>query len=201
MAVGRKKNSALKKSPTGVYRLIAGKWRSRRLQFPEVTGLRPTTDRVRETVFNWLQPELPGARVLDLFAGSGALGFEALSRGAAHATMIERDTLACRFLRENAQALEAPADIVCDDAMAWLARADHVPVDIIFLDPPFRTEWLKKAVALLAQQAWCKAGTRIYVERALDQPSVDLPRNWQIDREKQAGQVSYALLTVTGVSE
>lgn len=203
MAVGRKKNRGPKKNPTGVYRLIGGQWRSRRLHFPEVEGLRPTTDRVRETVFNWLQYDLPGAQVLDVFAGSGALAFEALSRGAARATLLERDERACRFLQENASTLQAQSQvrIACADALNWLAEAQQERFDLVFLDPPFRQGLLKEAIAGLEAAGCCEEGARVYIENAIDDPPVDLPAHWRIDREKQAGQVRYAVLTVTGVSE
>ncbi|MDX1452730.1 MAG: 16S rRNA (guanine(966)-N(2))-methyltransferase RsmD [Oleiphilaceae bacterium] len=201
MAAGRKKNRDSKKNATGEYRLISGKWRSRRLAFPEVDGLRPTTDRVRETVFSWLQAYIPGAKVLDVFAGSGALGYEALSRGASEVTMIEKHPVACRYLEQNAALLGAKPKIIKSDALAWLQQNPSDRFDLIFLDPPFRHGLLNEVIGLLELHAWCAPQARIYVERAQDDPAIDLPEHWQIVKEKQAGQVCYALLAKAGESE
>src|SRR3990167_5049181 len=122
----------------GSFRIIGGQHRSRKLAFIEVEGLRPTTDRVRETVFNWLAHHVAGASVLDLFAGSGALGFEALSRGAAQATLIELDKTAAAMLAENARLLNATVTIVQTNALDWLDRPGTDTYDLVFIDPPFR---------------------------------------------------------------
>ncbi len=201
MAQGRKKNRSPKKSTQGEFRLIAGTWRSRRLSFPAIEGLRPTTDRVRETVFSWLQSDLPGARVLDVFAGSGALGFEALSRGAAELTMLEQDRTAHQALCENAQLLSAVATIHHVDALHWLKASPSKPFDLIFLDPPFRKGLLKESLELLAARGWCAPQASVYVEQGVEEEEVGLPAGWQTHRQKVAGQVRYTLFTVAGARE
>ncbi len=127
-------------------RIIGGKWKGRKL--PVAAGVRPTPNRARETLFNWLLPNLPGARVLDLFAGSGALGFEALSRGAAHATFVERDRQTARLLVEQRDLLNADATVVQAEALHWLAQTPAPRWDVVFLDPPFGAEVLEPALAL-----------------------------------------------------
>ncbi len=123
----------------GQVRIVGGRWRNTRLAVPSLTGLRPSSDRVRETLFNWLMPRLPGARVLDLFAGSGALGLEAVSRGAGHATLIERDSSLVQRLRAHVTRLDAATQVqvLQEDAVRWLERAPAALADIVFVDPPF----------------------------------------------------------------
>jgi 16S rRNA (guanine966-N2)-methyltransferase len=174
-------------------RIIGGRWRSRRLHFPDVEGLRPTPDRVRETLFNWLAPLIEGARCLDLFAGSGALGIEALSRGAAEVIFIERQPLAARQLRQNlAQLGEPSAQVIQTDALVWLGGPSR-PFDVIFLDPPFGVDLLVPACKKLEQGDWLADGARIYLETERDAGNLELPENWKLIREKTAGQVSYRL--------
>ena len=174
-------------------RIIAGQWRGRRLEFPDLPGLRPTPDRVRETLFNWLAPVLPGARCLDLFTGSGALGIEALSRGAAEAVFIERQPLAVRALRDNLARLKAGnARVEMAEALAWL-RQPGTPFEIVFLDPPFGQGLLEPVCAMLEQYGWLADAAWIYLEAAMDQPAPSLPVQWAIQREKIAGAVSYRL--------
>src|SRR5690606_37808430 len=132
--------AASREGGTGDVRIIGGRWRGTRLPVTDAAGLRPTSDRVRETLFKWLMPVLPGARVLDLFAGSGALGLDALSRGAAEAVLVERDPAAAATLRDTVQRLQAPAQVVEADAIRWLgssAAAAAGLADIAFVDPPF----------------------------------------------------------------
>jgi 16S rRNA (guanine966-N2)-methyltransferase len=176
-------------------RIIGGRWRSRRLYFDPIEGLRPTPDRVRETLFNWLSPIIAGARCLDLFAGSGALGIEALSRGAAAVVFVERQPRAVRRLRENLALLgDTAAQIECADALSWLqGRASAADAfDIVFLDPPFGQGLLEPACAALAQHGWLRPAACVYLEmeRTL-QPQ--LPAGWQIARAQTAGQISYCL--------
>ena len=140
-------------------RIIGGSWRGRKL--PIAAGVRPTPDRVRETAFNWLAPSLPGASVLDLFAGTGALGFEALSRGAAHAVLVERSAATVKLLAAQRQRLGAAADVVCADAMRWLRQGD-MRFDLAFLDPPFGSALL--AAALPLALARLKPGGIAYLE-------------------------------------
>ena len=188
---GLKGRNAVQKRP-GSLRVIGGEWRGRRIRFPGVPRLRPTPDRVRETLFNWLADAVPGSRCLDLFAGSGALGIEALSRGAASATFVERDREAAARLRETLAAL-APgrATVVEADAMAWLAGPPR-PYDIAFVDPPFDAGLQLPAVGALAR-GWLAPGARVYVEmRAGDGPPA-LPAGFALHRSGKAGEVGYHL--------
>jgi 16S rRNA (guanine966-N2)-methyltransferase len=169
-------------------RIIGGHWRSRVIVFPPAAQLRPTPDRVRETLFNWLGQRLDGLACLDLFAGSGALGFEALSRGAARVVMVERDRAVARALRDNAQKLEAEnAEVVEGDAIAYLSRPPE-KFDVVFLDPPFASDLALHALSALG--AWVHAGSRVYVESA---QSLDPGPAWRAIREDRAGAVRYAL--------
>ncbi len=149
--------------PAGV-RIIGGRWRGTRLPVVDAPGLRPTSDRARETLFNWLQPILPGARVLDLFAGSGALGLEALSRGAAEALLVERDPAIAGRLSETVQRLHAEheAQVVRADALGFLRLPVHGRFDLVFLDPPFTDDAWTPALAAL--DPWLAATARLYLE-------------------------------------
>ena len=174
-------------------RIVGGIHRGRRLRFPDSEGLRPTSDRTRETLFNWLQERLPGARCLDLFAGSGALGFEAASRGAAQVDMLESSPRVARQLQENRQLLDCQAvSVHCTDALSWLAREGQ-PYDILFLDPPFADDLLSACCERLEQGGWLGRDCRIYLEWDLHEPAPRLPDGWTRLKEKQAGQVAYAL--------
>ncbi|MEK7435789.1 MAG: 16S rRNA (guanine(966)-N(2))-methyltransferase RsmD [Pseudomonadota bacterium] len=175
-------------------RIIGGEWRSRRIAFPDHEGLRPSADRVRETLFNWLGQDLGGQRCLDLFAGSGALGFEALSRGAASVVMVEKSRGVIAALRRNADLLTAKnLQVHCADALefATAAAADAAArFDLVFLDPPFGSNLLEKAQARVVPLL--RPGARVYVESAAAYaPSGD----WRILRQGRAGQVHYALVT------
>ena len=176
----------------GQVRIIGGTWRSRRLEFPGTAGLRPTPDRVRETVFNWLAAFLPGAACLDLFAGSGAFGFEALSRGAARAVLVEQDAAVATALRVSRDALQAAgAEIVHADAVDFLGGPVR-EFDIVFCDPPYASGLLERCLRLLAERGWVKPGGFIYMEaRAGEVPAP--PSGWQLLRSKSAGQVGYHL--------
>lgn len=174
-------------------RIIGGQWRGRRLEFPDVPELRPTPDRVRETLFNWLAPALPGARCLDLFAGSGALGIEALSRGAAEVVFVERHPVAVRALRENLVRLNARgARVEQAEALVWLRRPG-TPFEIVLLDPPFEQNLLEPVCATLEQGDWLAPTAWIYLEAEADLPRLPLPTNWRPHREKTAGAVAYRL--------
>jgi 16S rRNA (guanine966-N2)-methyltransferase len=182
--------------PARTLRIIGGRWRSRRLGFPERDGLRPTPDRVRETLFNWLAAYLPGARCLDAFAGSGALGLEALSRGAAEVVFVESDPGAVAALRANLAVLEAQhAGLVEADVLDWL-RGPARPFDIVFLDPPYRSGLLAPACALLAERGWVAPGGLVYLETP-EGVAPPLPPGWTLTRSKTAGQVGYHLARVT----
>jgi 16S rRNA (guanine966-N2)-methyltransferase len=170
-------------------RIIAGKWRSRIVSFPAAAQLRPTPDRVRETLFNWLGQHLDGLSCLDLFAGSGALGFEALSRGAARVVMVESDKRVVASLRDSAQTLGATdLAVVQDDALRYL-RAARERFDLAFVDPPYESRLAD--AALRALPACMNPGARAYVEGA---QALVVPAPWRLLREDRAGAVRYALL-------
>lgn len=175
-------------------RIIAGRFRGRRLAFPEEPGLRPTPDRARETLFNWLNPRLPGARCLDLFAGSGALGFEALSRGAAGATLVENNPATIAALRKNREALACEAEIVASGALEFLGTQGPAAFDVIFLDPPFAAGLLLDALtAIRARRILTQAGL-IYIESAAED-DFELPPDLQWHRHGRAGNVAFGLAT------
>lgn len=173
-------------------RIVGGDWRGTKLAVADLDGLRPTADRVRETLFNWLQPMLPGARVLDLFAGTGALGLEAVSRGAREAVLVERDPALAAALRAIAAKLPGGerVHVVHEDALAWLWRAPE-PFDLAFIDPPFAAGlWAPVLAALephLAADAW------LYVESPAD-AAPDPGAGWRLHREGRTRDVRYALL-------
>jgi 16S rRNA (guanine966-N2)-methyltransferase len=182
----------------GSLRIIGGRWRNRKLPVVDLPGLRPTTDRVRETLFNWLQADIPGAYCLDCFAGSGALGFEAASRGAEQVIMLELQTEAYKKLCDNKRILAAD-NIQClqQDATQWLKAVEMVEqqqVDVVFLDPPYASNLLEQICALLEQSAILAVNAKIYIEHSTKQALPELPENWQIIRGKKAGQVSYHLI-------
>ncbi len=173
-------------------RIIAGQWRSRLVRFPDAPGLRPTPDRVRETLFNWLGQHLDGLSCLDLFAGSGALGFEALSRGARRVVMVERDRTTAAALRASALSLEAAnLDIVESDAMRFLARAGE-RFDVVFIDPPYAENLVPVVFERLAPHLAPEA--RVYAESA---EALDLPAGWRTLKEDRAGAVRFALYEYT----
>jgi 16S rRNA (guanine966-N2)-methyltransferase len=176
-----------------VLRIIGGAWRGRKLRFPASAAIRPTPDRVRETLFNWLGAATQGAHCLDLFAGSGALGLEALSRGAAHVTFVEQEPDAVRELRARLTEWHAgDARVERADALRYLAGAAR-PFNIVFLDPPFASGLLTRAAALLHARRWLHDGALIYVESAAREPLPGLPESWRLLKAKQAGEVGYHL--------
>lgn len=190
--------------PPGTVRIIGGRWRGTKLAVSARPGLRPTSDRVRETLFNWLLPMLPGARVLDAFAGSGALGLEAVSRGAAEAVLIERDPSLAHSLRATVDRLGAAdrVQVIGDDALRWLGRAPERRFDLIFIDPPFAgdTEGGLWTRAWAAAESWLEADAWLYLE----QPSsaddgapaaapVAVRAGWALHREGRTRDVRYAL--------
>ncbi|OSM95229.1 MULTISPECIES: 16S rRNA (guanine(966)-N(2))-methyltransferase [Lonsdalea] len=180
-------------SAPGQIRIIGGQWRGRKLPVPHSPGLRPTTDRVRETLFNWLAPVIQQARCLDCFAGSGALALEALSRYAAHATLLEAERGIARQLSQNLSLLRAEnASVIHTDALQWLSRPGET-FDVVFLDPPFRQGLLNNTVNLLETQGWLADDAWIYIETEAENRTLNLPTNWQLHREKVAGQVAYRL--------
>jgi 16S rRNA (guanine966-N2)-methyltransferase len=177
-------------------RIIAGRWRGVPISFPPIPELRPTPDRVRETLFNWLQPTIVGARCLDLFAGSGALGFEALSRGAREVVCVDRDREVVRHLQATAQRLRAEGfESIAAEAVEFLARPAQ-PFDIVFLDPPYASNALREVPSRLAQ-GWLAPGAFIYLEAPAAAGLPALPSGWAVHRSKSAGQVGYHLLRAT----
>jgi 16S rRNA (guanine(966)-N(2))-methyltransferase RsmD len=174
-------------------RIIGGAWRSRVIRFPARDDLRPTPDRVRETLFNWLGQDLTGMRCLDLFAGSGALGFEAASRGAKQVVMVENDAAAFRALQDNARLLAADTvELRRADALEFL-RLDSGAFNVVFLDPPFRTDLLAQVMPLLAPRLVSDALVHIETPRAFE-----LAAPWQLLRSGRAGAVHHQLLKWTG---
>ncbi len=188
------------KKITNQVRIIGGEHRGRRLSFPDLPGLRPTGDRVRETLFNWLQPRLPGSTCLDLFAGSGALGLEAASRGAGRVVMVERAPAAVAQLRENVALLGSPnVRVIQAEALTWL-QGESEPFEIVFLDPPFSEGFLAECCGLLQQNGWLQPDARIYIETDAGNGLPQLPSEWRILKQKRAGQVAFSLVT-NGVDE
>jgi 16S rRNA (guanine966-N2)-methyltransferase len=178
-------------------RIIGGGWRGRRVHFPDSPGLRPTPDRVRETVFNWLQFSLAGARCLDLFAGSGALGFEALSRGAREVVFVDEVTLVVEALREELERLNgtARARVLQTTAARYLGQPGE-PFDVIFLDPPFAQNALAEPVALIEAGGWVRPGGWVYLESERQSGAPLLPAGWDLVKSKSAGEVGYHLARV-----
>ena len=172
-------------------RIIGGQWRSRRLRFPAVEGLRPTLDRVRETVFNWLQFDVEGSRVLDAFAGSGALGFESLSRGAKEVIFLEKNPSAAIQLKDNLKLLEASnAQVWAGDALLWMQQNPE-PFDLVFLDPPFRLNLLQPAIDALR----LLPGALVYIEHEAGL-ALNLPANWSEKKTKETKEFSFRLFEV-----
>ncbi|MEZ5568487.1 MAG: 16S rRNA (guanine(966)-N(2))-methyltransferase RsmD [Halioglobus sp.] len=181
---------------SGQLRIIGGEWRGRRLRFTPAQGLRPTSDRTRETLFNWLAPIIRDAMCLDLFAGSGALGLEALSRGAAHCDFVEPSREALAGIRGHLALLQATGRGHCHQhtAEAFLSRAD-TRYDLAFIDPPFGHDMASTACRQLAAAGLLTTKAMVYVETAASEPVPEVPANWLVHREKTAGGVAYRLYT------
>lgn len=174
-------------------RIIGGDWRSRQLNFVDAPGLRPTPARVRETVFNWLQYEIFGKKCLDLYAGSGALGFEAASRGAKSVVQVENNIQACRSLKDNAIALSAQQiKVVQSDVLRYL-EGDATAFDVVFLDPPFGLNLVIQTCRLLEENGWLAKHAKIYVETERHFDFSGMPENWRQLKSKSAGEVGYHL--------
>jgi 16S rRNA (guanine966-N2)-methyltransferase len=181
--------------PPGRLRIVAGKWRSRLLPVADVPGLRPTPERVRETLFNWLAPVIEGARCLDLYAGTGALGIEALSRGAASVEFVENSRLAVSTLRDSIELLGATSSPVHEaDAQVFLKSDCRSSFNVIFLDPPFATDSYEELCRLLAGHGWLAKGAQVYLEQSSNQQIPALPDGWELLKEKTAGNVRYSLI-------
>jgi 16S rRNA (guanine966-N2)-methyltransferase len=178
---------------TGRIRIIGGQWRGRKLAVPDRSGLRPTGDRVRETLFNWLQPFIAGATCLDLFAGTGALGLEAVSRGASRVVLVERE----RELVDGMRAAQAwpggeRLELVCDDALAWIERGAE-SFDIVFLDPPFGAGLQERSLEALVAHGAIGQGALVYVEQEIDEP-IGGDDRFETLRDKRLGRVRARLL-------
>jgi 16S rRNA (guanine966-N2)-methyltransferase len=182
-------------------RIIAGRWRGRRVRFPDGQGLRPTPARLRETLFNWLAADLRDARVLDAFAGSGALALEALSRGAASAVLVDASATVCSNLRRQIDSLggepRPAATVVQADALRWLATQPATPFDLVFLDPPFHAGLLAPAMHALAR-GWLRSGSLVYCEGETAPPEV--PVGWRLHRQQQGGQSTGLLFVIDAAS-
>jgi 16S rRNA (guanine966-N2)-methyltransferase len=174
-------------------RIIGGEWRSRLLRFDDAPGLRPTPGRVRETLFNWLQYDTLGSRCLDLYAGSGALGFEAASRGAKEVVQVESDAKACKNLRANAAALESNRNRIVEKDVQRFLSGPAEAFDLVFLDPPFAKNLALTTCRLLEQNGWLADAARIYVETEAGLVLEGLPGNWELLKHKTAGEVTYRL--------
>ena len=179
---------------TNQLRIIGGEWRGRKLRFPDAPNLRPTPDRVRETVFNWLAPMIQGARCLDLFAGSGALGLEALSRGAAFTTFVDSHKKVIQALLSHLELLNANdrAEVRQMDGVKFL-NEQATKYDLVFLDPPYHLDLMQKVVPLLESNAWLNENAMLYLEIEKRQSLPELPDNWVPLKEKTAGEVNYFL--------
>lgn len=191
MAKNRKQTS--QNQQTGQVRIIAGQYRGRKLPVLMADGLRPTTDRVKETVFNWLAPYVVGANSLDCFAGSGSLGFEALSRGAAQITFYELSSPAAKQISANVDLLNIHNAIVKKGSCLALLNAEKQPFDLVFLDPPFRQNLVPQTAEILEQKGLLNENAIVYIEAESELTQLSLPCNWQLLKEKVAGQVAYRL--------
>jgi len=183
---------------TSQVRIIAGKWRSRKITFVPIKGLRPTTDAVRETLFNWLAPYIQDANCLDLFAGSGCLGFEALSRGAKHVVMVDAATQVMAMLKHNAQELNCQAiDFYCAKIPQNINKIPTQSFDIVFLDPPFNSKLIGPVCEKLLNSNYLAKDALVYieVEKDLNLPAI-VPQSWQILRQKITGQIGCYLIKI-----
>ncbi|USD65389.1 16S rRNA (guanine(966)-N(2))-methyltransferase RsmD [Vibrio sp. SCSIO 43136] len=190
----RQPNPSQNQKASGFIRIISGLWRGRKLPVHDAEGLRPTTDRVKETLFNWIAADVGYANCLDVFAGSGGLGFEAASRQAKKVTMLEMNPTAYKQLCQNRDQLKADnIDVVNTDALKHLEAQGQADVDLVFLDPPFRQGLLDEAITKLEDNGWLSDNALIYIETEKELALPRLPTQWQLHREKTAGQVSYRL--------
>jgi len=175
----------------GSIRIIGGKWRGRKLSVLDKQGLRPTTDRVKETLYNWLMPIIQNSNCLDCFSGSGSLGFEAASRGAQSVTLLEKDKQVANQLKKNKQLIASDnIDIYVTDTFQWLDKPAQKQFDVVFIDPPFHQSLIEKTVQLLENNHWLTSSAYIYIESETNHDLTSyIPSNWYLHREKTAGQV------------
>ena len=178
----------------GFVRLISGKWKGRRLPVLDAQGLRPTSDRVKETLFNWLMQDVAGSTVLDCFAGSGSLGLEALSRYADFVLLLEKDAKAATLLKQHLNTLGSDqAEVLQTDTLLWLQKPAQRQFDLVFIDPPFRQNMALPCCKALAEQGWLKSGALVYLETEKELALDQLPADWVLLKEKVAGQLAYRL--------
>ena len=189
------------KGNVGFVRIISGLWRGRKLPVHDAQGLRPTTDRVKETLFNWLAADIPHSRCLDLFAGSGGLGFESASRQADLVTMVELNKQAYQQLVTNSAQLKASnIELHQQDALQFLQQPGQA-YDVVFIDPPFRQGLLEQTLTLLQQNGWLAENGLVYIETEKELQLPNIPTHWQLHREKTAGQVCYRLYQLQAPEE
>ncbi len=188
----------MKANLTGQIRIIGGQWRSRKLHFPAAEMVRPTPDSVRETLFNWLQADIPGSRCLDLFSGSGALGFEAASRGAKQVTLVESDTKVARQLIENILILDAKNVVQVEQRPCQsFLEVQKKPFDIVFADPPFDPALLKSTCEMIASSKAVSSQSLLYLESPRSREPLPIPPTWHIIRQKTQGRVQSTLIQTT----
>ena len=191
--VTRKNNSKNR----GKVRITSGEWKNRNLEVPDIDGLRPTSERVRETLFNWLMPSIHKSVCLDLFAGSGSLGFEALSRGAKHCTFIEKSKLAFSQIKTTRTSLNAVNSEVHNcDAIDFLSSVHNHNFNLVFLDPPFSDDYLISSIESIHKYQLVSRGGYIYIEFNKNNDLSDLPDNWSVIRKKIYGNVCFILIEV-----
>ncbi|HDL5374113.1 TPA: 16S rRNA (guanine(966)-N(2))-methyltransferase RsmD, partial [Mannheimia haemolytica] len=192
----KNRNSPQSVQQMGEVRVIAGLWRGRKLPVLNAEGLRPTTDRVKETLFNWLMHDIAHSRCLDCFAGSGSLGIEALSRQAQAVVFLEKFANAANQLKKNLQALKSEqGSVIHTDTLAYLAQKNNgEPFNIVFIDPPFHQGFVPQVLNLLAENNWLAPNAILYVETEKNHPPLELPQGWQILKEKAAGMVVSRLI-------
>ncbi|MDX1902221.1 MAG: 16S rRNA (guanine(966)-N(2))-methyltransferase RsmD [Gammaproteobacteria bacterium] len=177
----------------GNIRIIGGEWRGRKLKVPDLPNLRPTPNRVRETLFNWLQPVIVGARCLDMFAGSGALGFEAASRGASHVVMVDNSGVIVQLLQQECDILRAPQVEIYRAQVPKQLRKPEKPFDIVFIDPPYQSDVLLPCCFYLEENGFLAEDARIYLEAPALIHEKHLPRRWRLIKNQRAGDVFYHL--------
>ncbi len=193
---GKKGGPKSGNSKVGIVRIIGGRWKGRRIKFNEVAGLRPTLDRVRETLFNWLMYDIEGARCLDLFAGSAALGIEALSRGAREVVFVEKNKRAADNIHANLKDLDFQNYKVFNTSAEVVLKKNEQPYDVIFVDPPFYQEYLQTTLEGLNNPNFVKQGTLVYVEREKHSEKIEFPKNWEQLKNKQVGGLEFYLFKV-----
>ncbi|PPI87841.1 16S rRNA (guanine(966)-N(2))-methyltransferase RsmD [Candidatus Pantoea edessiphila] len=181
---------------SGYIRIIGGQWKRHRLPVLNKNELRPTTDRIRETLFNWLTPVIEKSNCLDCFAGSGSLGFEAISRYANYVIMLELNFSIVKQLQNNLNRFKViNSEIIQTDTLLWLKRKG-TPFDIVFIDPPFKNNLINKTVYLLNRNGWLSSSSLIYIENKINAITINIPKNWSLCHKKTAGKVMYSLYQI-----